>query len=109
VLQVYLAEPTPEGSYQLTTEEPLLYVTPGRPLGLMFDAEGTLYVASSPLGLMKVVAPGTPEQKLVVGTAIVSADSPLAPNTPVEFADGIDIASDGTVYFSHASDVTAYR
>jgi hypothetical protein len=75
----------------------------------MFDAEGTLYVASSPLGLMKVVAPGTPEQKLVVGTAIVSADSPLAPNTPVEFANGVDIASDGTVYFTHASDVTAYR
>jgi hypothetical protein len=106
--QVYLAAPAGD-SYKLNPE-PITYIIPGRSLGAMFDAEGSLYVCNSPLGLMKVVSPGDPDnQKLIMATSRVTDDSPLWPGTPVEFIDGIDIASDGTVYLTQATDVIAYR
>jgi len=106
--KVYLATPSGD-SYQLTPD-PITHIIPGRSLGAMFDAEGNLYVCNSPLGLMKVVSPGDPDkQKLIMATSRVTDDSALWPGTPVEFIDGIDIASDGTVYLTQASDVIAYR
>ena len=99
------------GSYQLTTPDPITHIIAGRSLGAMFDAEGNLYVCNSPLGLLKVESPGDPsdKQKLIMATNRITDDSPLWAGTPVEFIDGIDIGSDGTVYLTQATDLTAYR
>jgi hypothetical protein len=49
------------------------------------------------------------EQKLILATGRVSDESPLLAGYPVEFANALDIASDGTVYFSCSTDVLAYK
>ena len=38
-----------------------------------------------------------------------SRDSPLIPDQAVSFANGVDIASDGRVFFTHTSGVPPYR
>jgi hypothetical protein len=48
-------------------------------------------------------------QKLILATGRISDESPLLPGYPVEFANALDIASDGTVYFSCSTDVLAYK
>lgn len=106
--RVYIATPDGAGGYELPAE-PLAWSSPGRTLGAAFDADGSLYMANAPLGLLKLVAPGTPRQKLVLATGRVSDASPLAPGYPVEFANALDIATDGTVYFSMSSDVIPYK
>lgn len=67
-------------------------VTGGRPLGLHFDAAGRLLVADGVKGLLAVDPAGAVE---VLSTG--------ADGVPFGFADDLDIASDGTVYFSDAS------
>jgi sugar lactone lactonase YvrE len=66
--------------------------TKGRPLGMEFDATGNLIVADAEKGLLSV-APD--------GTITVLADK--ADAQPILFADDLDIASDGIIYFSDAS------
>eukprot|EP00879_Flechtneria_rotunda_P017206 GHRR01018025.1.p1 GENE.GHRR01018025.1~~GHRR01018025.1.p1 ORF type:complete len:385 (+),score=107.69 GHRR01018025.1:394-1548(+) len=107
--KIFIAEPDGKGGYNLPPE-PLAYSSPGRPLGVKFDAEGNLYIANSPLGLLQLVAPGDAEhQKLILATGRVSDDSTLKAGFPVEFANSLDIAQDGTVYFSCSTDVLAYK
>jgi sugar lactone lactonase YvrE len=67
--------------------------TQGRPLGLEFDADGTLYVADAYRGLLAVDHTG--------GVTLLSNQA--EDGSPVLFADDVDIAADGTVYFSDAS------
>ena len=66
--------------------------TGGRPLGLRFDGEGDLIVTDSEKGLLSVAPNGevTTLTDSVGGSAIT-------------YADELDIARDGTVYFSDAS------
>lgn len=72
--------------------------------------QGNLYIANSPLGLLQLVKPGDKdEQKLLLATGRVSDESPLLAGYPVEFANSLDIASDGTVYLSSSTDVLAYK
>lgn len=66
--------------------------TEGRPLGLAFGAEGTLYVADGVRGLLAVDTTG---QVTVLATE--------AEGRPFGFADDLDVAPDGRVYFSDAS------
>jgi len=66
--------------------------TGGRPLGLVFDTAGTLFVADGERGLLAVDT---------AGTVRLLADS--ADGTRIEFADDLDVAADGKVYFSDAS------
>ena len=66
--------------------------TGGRPLGLRFDRSGTLIVADAVRGLISL-GPG--------GTVTVLADS--AGGKPLHFTDAVDIAPDGVIYFSDAS------
>ena len=78
--------------------EPELYVdTGGRPLGLVFDASGRLIVADARRGLIAVADDGAIE--------ILATE---AGGLPFGFADDLDIAPDGTVYFSDASTTFGY-
>ncbi len=67
--------------------------TNGRPLGLEFAKDGTLYVADAYLGLLAVDRNG----QITVLTNQVDDGSPIL------YADDVDIAADGAVYFSDAS------
>ena len=66
--------------------------TGGRPLGLAFGVDGTLYVADGIRGLLAVDTTG---QVTVLATE--------AEGRPFGFADDLDVAPDGRVYFSDAS------
>lgn len=66
--------------------------TGGRPLGLHFDEHGNLIVADAVKGLLSVSPDGE-----------ISVLSTEAEGLPFGFADDLDIARDGTIYFSDAS------
>ncbi|MGY0219711.1 SMP-30/gluconolactonase/LRE family protein [Endozoicomonadaceae bacterium StTr2] len=66
--------------------------TGGRPLGLHFDQAGNLIVADAWKGLLSI----DPEGNITVLTT-------EAEGVPFAFTDDLDIASDGTIYFSDAS------
>lgn len=66
--------------------------TGGRPLGLVFDADGRLIVADAWKGLLAI----TPDGSIEVLTT-------EADGLPFGFTDDVDIAPDGRIYFSDAS------
>ena len=66
--------------------------TGGRPLGLAFDPAGTLFVTDGKRGLLAIDT---------AGTVRLLADS--ADGTRIEFADDLDVAANGKIYFSDAS------
>lgn len=66
--------------------------TGGVPLGLEFDAGNNLIIADAFKGLLSV----TPEGEVSVLTREVAG-------TPILYADDLDIAPDGIIYFSDAS------
>lgn len=68
-------------------------VTGGRPLGIEFDEQGTLWVADAYLGLLSVAADGE----------VSAVASETSDGSPILYADDVDIAADGRVYFSDAS------
>jgi sugar lactone lactonase YvrE len=77
----------------ITGGEPELFVdTTGRPLGMVFDASGNLIVADAHRGLLEVAPDRTIE------TLATEADG-----VPLKFTDDVDIAGDGTIYFTDAS------
>jgi sugar lactone lactonase YvrE len=64
----------------------------GRPLGMQFDKSENLIVCDADKGLLSI----NPQ-----GNITVLATS--ANNVPFKFTDALDIASDGTIYFTDAS------
>lgn len=66
--------------------------TGGRPLGLHFDAHGNLIVCDAFKGLLSISPDG------VITTLLTEVEGQV-----LVFADDLDIASDGTIYFSDAS------
>lgn len=69
-----------------------LTTTGGRPLGLEFDDNGDLWIADAYLGLMHWSAAS--------GLQLLVTE---VDGTTVRYADDVDIAADGTVYFTDAS------
>jgi sugar lactone lactonase YvrE len=67
--------------------------TGGRPLGVEFDDNGILFVADAYRGLLAI----SPD-----GTVKVLADD-IDGNSPIAYADDVDIAPDGSAYFTDAS------
>ncbi len=67
--------------------------TGGRPLGIATAPNGDLIVADAVKGLLSVTAEGR-----------VSTLSTEADGKPFGFVDDVDVARDGTIYFSDASD-----
>ncbi|MCW8879338.1 MAG: SMP-30/gluconolactonase/LRE family protein [Kangiellaceae bacterium] len=66
--------------------------TKGRPLGLHFDKNGNLIVADAYKGLLSINSHGD------ITVLTTSAD-----DLPFRFTNDLDIADDGTIYFSDAS------
>jgi sugar lactone lactonase YvrE len=66
--------------------------TKGRPLGIDFDQTGNLIVADAVRGLLSV----SPEGKI---TELAT----VADGIPIRYADDVDCAADGKIYFSDAS------
>ena len=71
----------------------LFAATGGRPLGMRFTAAGELLVCDSDKGLLSVDPGGR-----------VTALAVEAEGVPFRLTDNLDVARDGTVYFSDASD-----
>ena len=72
---------------------PKLWVeTSGRPLGMDFDLHGNLIVADGYLGLLSI----SPQAQITVLTN-------SAEGIEIGFADDVDVADDGKIYFSDAS------
>jgi len=66
--------------------------TGGRPLGIEFDADGSLLVANAVRGIQRVSPAGD------VSIVVSEVDG-----TPLVYADDLDVGSDGTIYYSEAS------
>ncbi len=66
--------------------------TGGRPLGIDFDHSGNLIVADAFIGLLSIDKDGS------INTLATMAD-----NIPIRYADDVDVAADGKIYFSDAS------
>lgn len=66
--------------------------TGGRPLGLQFDRAGNLIVCDAHKGLLSIDPQG--------GITVLATS---ADGVPFRFTDALDIASDGTIYFTDAS------
>lgn len=67
--------------------------TGGRPLGIEFGPDGTLYIADAYIGLLAMDAEGS--IRLLADRA--------ADGSPIRYANDVDIAADGIVYISDAS------
>jgi len=74
------------------TKPELFSNTHGRPLGLAFDPSGNLIVADAIKGLLSVAADGS------VTVLTTSADG-----VPFGCTNDLDVAADGTIYFTDAS------
>src|SRR2546423_335915 len=66
--------------------------TGGRPLGLVFDREGNLIVADAIKGLLSISREGN-----------VSVLTTEAEGVPFSCTNDLDVATDGTIYFTDAS------
>jgi len=76
-----------------TQQETFASLTGGRPLGLHFDAQGNLIVADAWKGLLSLSSDGTV-------TTLATEHN----NRTFKFTNDLDIARDGKIYFSDASD-----
>ena len=75
------------------TQETFAVIEGGRPLGLHFDAQGNLIVADAYKGLLSLDTSGA-----------ITVLTDTHGGRPFLFTDDLDIASDGKIYFSDASD-----
>src|SRR6185503_16676329 len=73
------------------TKPELFADTKGRPLGLAFDHDGNLIVADAIAGLLSIAPNGQP--------TVLAID---ADRTPFRCTNDLDIATDGTIYFTDA-------
>lgn len=93
---VWRAPRNAAGSYDLEME-PLAHMGSGRPLGFHFDAEGNLIVCMAGAGLVMLEKDS---RKVVLLTARVSADDPVAPGSAIYYANDVAVASNGIIYFT---------
>lgn len=82
------------------TEVGVLAKIGGRPLGLAFDPEGRIVTCVAGMGLMRVTLKGGAE--LLTDQTERSLFS-IQDDTTIRMADDLDIAPDGTIYFTDAT------
>jgi ribose transport system permease protein len=79
--------------------EPLAKIG-GRPLGLAFDREGRIVACTAGMGLVRVTMAGDVELLTdQTGRSLFSVQD----DTTIRMADDLDIAPDGTIYFTDAT------
>ena len=84
-------------NYKLLEEHPPMYIGPGRPLGFHVVSDGLgLLVCDSLKGLIKV--------DLSSGEITVLANHVAHDKSPIHYTNDLDVASDGTVYFSSSTE-----
>ncbi len=66
--------------------------TGGRPLGIAFDQDRNLIVADAFRGLLSIAPDGSVRELATVADGV-----------PIRYADNVDVAADGLIYFSDAS------
>ena len=82
-------------------KKPPLYIGPGRPLGFHVLGDDTLLVCDSLKGLLRVtLSSGAIE---VLSNAVHGPDGAA---TPFQYANDLDVAADGTVYFTSCTNHT---
>lgn len=64
------------------------------------------FVSAVPQGLIMLEAD---TNRVVLLTNHVSSSSSIQPNTPITYTNDLDIASDGTIYFTDSVDVHPHR
>lgn len=75
------------------SSKPEIWVdTQGRPLGIDFDSKGNLIVADAYRGLLSIAPDGNITELATEGDGV-----------PIRYADDVDVAADGKIYFSDAS------
>jgi len=79
--------------FQPDGKQPQVFAnTGGRPLGLIFDREGNLIVADAVKGLLSIAMDGN-----------ITVLSTAAEGVPFRCTNDLDVAADGTIYFTDAS------
>jgi sugar lactone lactonase YvrE len=48
-------------------------------------------------------------KQVVLLTNRVSSNSPMQPDTPITYANDLDIAKDGTIYFTDSVNISSHR
>ena len=92
-----------DGVSILATAQEILDLGIGRPLGAKFAADGTLYIADSILGLVRVKRPEHAGAKVELVASRVLVDGYWS---PIKFADDVSIGKSGKVYFTDATDIS---
>ena len=79
--------------FQPDGKQPQIFAnTGGRPLGLVFDRDGNLIVADAVKGLLSIAGDGN-----------ITVISTEAEGVPFRCTNDLDVAADGTIYFTDAS------
>lgn len=77
----------PAGGWEVYAE------TGGRPLGIEIDPQGNLWIADAYIGLVRITA----QREFQILAEMTDE------GTPIRYANNLDIAPDGSIYFSDAS------
>uniref|UniRef100_A0A383VRX2 SMP-30/Gluconolactonase/LRE-like region domain-containing protein n=1 Tax=Tetradesmus obliquus TaxID=3088 RepID=A0A383VRX2_TETOB len=102
---VFEAFETPDGRFELNRTAKA-WLGPGRPLGAAFDAHGNIIICDALKGILMLEKD---TNQVVILTNHVSSSSPLEPGSPILYANDLDVAKDGTVYFTTSVDITLHR
>jgi sugar lactone lactonase YvrE len=92
-----------DGLSILTTATEIMDLGIGRPLGAKFSPDGTLYIADSILGLVRVKYPERAGAKVELVASRVRVDGHWS---PINYADDVVVGKSGKVYFSDATDIS---
>eukprot|EP00877_Chromochloris_zofingiensis_P013931 jgi/Chrzof1/8792/Cz03g24210.t1 len=93
------------GQFELS-KQPVAYVGPGRPLGAQFDTDGNLIICDSLKGLMMLEKD---THRVLIVANRVSDTSAIDPGSEILYANDLDIASDGTIYFTASTNIVPHR
>eukprot|EP00879_Flechtneria_rotunda_P027006 GHRR01028863.1.p1 GENE.GHRR01028863.1~~GHRR01028863.1.p1 ORF type:complete len:391 (+),score=61.95 GHRR01028863.1:43-1215(+) len=102
---VFEAIEQPDGTFELNRTAKA-WLGPGRPLGAAFDAQGNLIICDALKGLLMLEKD---THVVVLLTSRTSKSSPLEPDAPIIYANDLDVASDGNIYFTTSVDIILHR
>jgi sugar lactone lactonase YvrE len=102
---IFEAFETPDGRFELNRTAKA-WLGPGRPLGAAFDAQGNIIICDALKGILMLEKD---TNRVVILTNRVSKSSPIDPDSPIQYANDLDVAKDGTIYFTTSVDITLHR